>query len=546
MKFKEFRTIQLTSVPIAGDNPPENTVYEWFTDLGLTTQTLNYRYSDGSERIVAGGGNPGASGATGATGSIGATGAGLPGASGATGPGGGDPGATGATGSLGLTGATGAGVSGATGPNGASGATGPSGGPIGASGATGVIGPQGATGPAGGPTGATGATGIAGATGLVGQIGATGIIGASGAGLTGATGVRGATGPEGSAATTGQNVIINGGMDFFQRNTNSGNTALSTPDDTYCFDRWVALSQSSPVSTLRFNYATGTATPPGPYRGVVMNNSAAQRFGLLQIVEGCNSFPLRNQTVVLQALLDTNLTANFLPTRYAILEWTGVADTVTSDVVRDWTSTTYTPNNFFLSSNIVVAAVGSITVVAATPGQTPITLSATISAACNNLIVFFWTESTVAQYGELDISNVDCHTGSARTWSPRPIAEELVLCQRYFEKSYPIDIKPGTSTQAGIAQGWVVPSSYGWMKTPSITNYLVSKRIVVTPVIYSPQTGVSGVVGEYDAGSTYVADRPSAIVYPGNNSFSVQRLWGATAWTTNNNIWNHWVADAEL
>jgi hypothetical protein len=542
MKFKELRVVQLTSPPALGVNPPENTVYEWYTNISSDMQTLHYRYQDGSERSVAGGGVTGATGATGSLGYTGATGAGVQGASGATGPGGGNPGATGSTGPIG---ATGTGLTGATGPRGASGATGPSGGPIGASGATGAVGPHGATGPAGGPTGATGATGIAGATGLVGQIGSTGPRGATGAGLTGATGLAGATGPTSVSAAPGENVIINGGFDFFQRNTNSGNNPFSTADDSYCFDRWIGLTQTSTINTLRFNFERGTGTPPGPFCGAAHNAVAtAQRFGLLQIVEGVNSFPLRGQAITLQATLNTNAIANFLPVRYAVLEWTGVADTVTSDVVRDWNSVVYAPNAFFLSSNLVVAAIGSVTV--AFGATTNIVLPATISTACNNLMVFFWTESPVAQYGELILSKVDCHIGSSRIWDPRPTAQELVLCQRYFEKSYSLDIKPGTSTSDGMEQGWVIPNSYGWMKTPSVTHYLVSKRIVARPLIYSPYTGVSGVVGEYNVGSTYIADRAADATYFGNNSYSVQKRAGTTAWTTDNLIWHHWTVDAEL
>jgi hypothetical protein len=248
--------------------------------------------------------------------------------------------------------------------------------------------------------------------------------------------------------------------------------------------------------------------------------------------------------VTLQATLNTNGAANFLPVHYAILEWTGVSDTAISDVVRDWTSVSYTANNFFLSSSITVAAVGSTTVTFG--ATTNITLPATISSSCNNLIVFFWTSSAVVQYGGLILSKVDCHTGTSRVWDQRPAAQELSLCQRYFEKSYPIDIKPGTSTMSGISQGWVIPTSYGWMRTPQVTSFVVSKRTIPVVTIYSPTTGTAAKVGEYDAGSTYVADRDVIVMYTSHGSFSIQRGWNTTAWGDGAYIWNHWAADAEL
>lgn len=129
--FHQRRTIQCTTPPAVGDNPPENTVYEWFaedTDIS-EAMYLVYRFPDGSERIVGG-----------------------EGVQGPPGPPGGPPGPQGASGPAGYSGATGA--TGPAGPVGATGATG-------AIGATGATGPVGATGPLGnpGPIGSTGPTG---------------------------------------------------------------------------------------------------------------------------------------------------------------------------------------------------------------------------------------------------------------------------------------------------------------------------------------------------------------------------------------------------
>jgi len=529
MKFNELRVIQLTSPPALGINPPENTVYEWYTNVSSDMQTLHYRYQDGSERSVAGGGVTGASGPIGLSG---ATGAGIQGASGATGPGGGDPGATGSTGPVG---ATGAGLAGSTGLSGASGATGPSGGPIGASGSTGAVGPTGATGPSGGPTGATGATGIAGATGL---IGLAGIPGASGAtGSLGASGPIGATGPTGSATASGENVIINGGFDFFQRNTNTAVTTFTAADDIYCFDRWIALTQTNSLTALRWNATTATSALPGPFGGkLTQPNITAQRIGLLQIVEGANSFPLRGQTITLQAAITNSNATNM---RYAILEWTGVADTVTSDVVKDWTSTTYTPNNFFLASNLTVAAVGSV----AAGTMSPIALEATITNSCANLIIFFWTESTLAQNESIIIYDVDCHIGSSRIRNPRPIAQELLLCQRFYEKSYALDTKPGTSKSTDGLEWGIFWNTYRLYNTS--TKYRVPKHHIATATSYSyDAANKSGYGSLHSTITVLISEIPWRAYYSG----SIGASWYSSTHVGDPSeilLW-HWVAEAEL
>jgi hypothetical protein len=532
MKFKEFRTIQLTVPPAFGDNPPENTVYQWFTEGVNNSIIINCRSSDGVDQVVSSGSDStGASGATGLTG--------------ATGPLGGPTGATGSTGPIGSSGATGiAGIDGSTGStgvsgiNGASGATGPSGGPTGATGATGPIGASGATGPSGGPTGATGATGATGPIGASG-IGASGPVGlgATGATGTGLSGATGATGPSGD--TMGENVIINGGFDFFQRNNNNTPTGYITTDDTYCFDRWIGLSQSNPSQTMRWNYTTGTSASPGPFGGSVTQiNATAQRIGLLQIVEGCNSFPLRGQTITLQA---STYNDSISVLRCAILEWTGVADTVTSDVVRDWTNASYTANNFFLSSGITVAAVGSST-------ANTIALSATISSTCNNLIVFFWTASPLTQNQSIGLFDVDCHVGGSRVRSPRPIADELELCQRYYEKSYGTNVAPDTISYNGatffVAWATIAASTSGSLFNAS-TRFATTKRTTPIITLYSPTsagtnqiTVNSGAAVRSGVTASYVNE--SGIGYLGCDNTS------STAATAD--LWcaYHFIAESEL
>jgi len=509
MKFKEYRTVQLSSPPVFGDNPPENTVYQWFTEGSSTTVVINCRFSDGSEKTVSGG-----------AGHIGATGS--------TGP-------TGATGPLG-------GPTGATGPIGATGLQGPTGGASGPIGPTGPMGASGATGPTGGLTGATGATGIRGASGISGATGVS-ITGASGpvgpAGAQGASGVSvtgpvGATGPAGvDGGTVGGNVLINGGFDFFQRNENRTWTIYTTADDAYCFDRWIGLTQSNPMGTYRWNPVTGTSAQPGPFGAWLMQtNASAQRIGLLQVVEGANSFPLRNKTVTLQAKAANPSGSQNV--RFAILEWTGVSNTVTSDVVRDWNSGLFTANNFFLSSGITVAAVGYAAIGATWQN---ISLTATISGACNNLIVFFWTESPATQNGVLALMEIDCHIGAARTWNPRPIGEEFILCQRYFEKSYAPDTKPGAIALADD-EGDIQLRCVGAVPSATQGYYQVSKRRANNPVLYSPNTGAVG----------YMYDR--------NASSDVWHAWmtgGTKRWTmwsdnfTEGHMYQfHWAVEDEL
>ena len=220
-----------------------------------------------------------------------------------------------------------------------------------------------------------------------------------------------------------RNKIINGDGRINQR------VVSTIGDDTYGHDRHYALTQTG-------NITVSTLTAPADGIASMMRlaqpSATAKRMGYAQIVEAIETYPLRGKTVTLGGKLRCS---SATPIRFAILEWTGTPDQVTSDVVNNWNSTNYTPGNFFISSSLTVAAVGSIT-----PGANTITdwnLTATISPSANNIIVFYWTQNTVAQNTTLDMRwylvEGDA-TAEDDPFSPRHIQQELALCERYFER----------------------------------------------------------------------------------------------------------------
>jgi hypothetical protein len=217
-----------------------------------------------------------------------------------------------------------------------------------------------------------------------------------------------------------RNVIINGGFTVNQR------SVTSAADDTYCLDRWYVLAQlGSADVALQSLQSNGI---PNNIR-LTQPDASAKRIGVAQIVESGSCYYLRGATVALSAQVRSSLAASI---HYAILSWTGSADTVTSDVVLDWTSTSYTAGGFFLASNVTVQAVGTVTPSAAV--WTPIPeITATLTGSLNNVVVMFWTTDATAQSATLDISNVQLEQGDEATafeyLSP---AMTLNACMRYY------------------------------------------------------------------------------------------------------------------
>lgn len=194
----------------------------------------------------------------------------------------------------------------------------------------------------------------------------------------------------------------------------------------------------------------------------------AQRMGNAQIVEAAVAKRLRGKKVTLGGKLRSSLAQVI---RYAVLEWTGTADAPTSDVVQLWTSSTYAPGGFFLGSNLAVSAVGSITLAANT--ITDFSLLADVSSACNNLIVFCWTEGTAAQNATVDLAwSLVEGDASAEKWpyAMRHPQQELALCLRYlqiFEKNY----SPGSGLFYASTLAIATVKLHAPMRTPPTVGF---------------------------------------------------------------------------
>lgn len=214
----------------------------------------------------------------------------------------------------------------------------------------------------------------------------------------------------------------------------------ATTDNAFFADRWLMLTQTASVtpsvlSAPETGYASGIR--------VTQTQVAAQRFGFQQTVESVNCLDLRSQTVSFSPRVRIS---NSQAIRYAILAWTGTADTMgaSRDTVLDWTSSSYTAGGFFIASNLTVVAVGSSTPSANTWTTLP-AISGTCPAGMNNLLVFVWTEGTAAQNVTLDFDYMACNAGGTPYfYEPRPYQQELDICSRY----HPV-VPWNTATNAG-------------------------------------------------------------------------------------------------
>ena len=269
-----------------------------------------------------------------------------------------------------------------------------------------------------------------------------------------------------------KNRLINGAFSINQ-------AGLTTAADTvYHLDQWYALTESGIVTI-----AQQTDQENGQPTSLRMTQPdvTAKRMGSAQPIESINCRDLRGQTVALRARIRCSSSQAI---RWAVVEWTGSADWITKDIVNTWSSGTFTTGNFFIATTTTIAATGSVTPAANT--WTDLLASATISSSANNLIVFIWSEGTLAQNATLDLGAVQLAQGAQTPFEARPVGFELFLVCRYFQ------VTEGTfSGLTSSANGgeFCVPLITQMRNSPSLIN--IANGTWVDGSVASAVTGAS-------------------------------------------------------
>lgn len=147
--------------------------------------------------------------------------------------------------------------------------------------------------------------------------------------------------------------------------------------------------------------------------------------------------------------------------------------------------------------------------------------------------------ATLGNYWQ--ITGVQLEAGEVATpFEHKSYGVELALCQRYFEKSYNVDVAPGTSTTAGVYQQ--MGSSDGSSNTANAIPFAVTKRDAPTITLYSA-TGVQGDWLYFRNGAT--AETTATAPFIGQSMMRVNVNSVGASWAVVG-VRGHFVADAEL
>jgi hypothetical protein len=264
------------------------------------------------------------------------------------------------------------------------------------------------------------------------------------------------------------NYLINGGFDFAQRQAPGTATAyVGTTGGVglYFADRWKAESQTNVTASptyQRFDAFAETGISARWYGKYLNAGSSAVKAALYQIVEGRDTCALRGRTVKFQVYMKAEASKNI---RLAILENQNAAtmDTIPNPLVpATWGATSTDPTWATNIAEIAVTSVDNATLTgsgatcAVTTSWQKFGVSVTVPSNSKNLICAIFSDAGLTiSTGAIFMAQAGLYDGDqVIDWLPLDSQQELSRCQRYYLKSYDIDVKPGTiSISLGAAQG---------------------------------------------------------------------------------------------
>jgi len=338
-----------------------------------------------------------------------------------------------------------------------------------------------------------------------------------------------------------RNLIINGDMRIDQRNAGS---AVTSATNVYLTDRW-QLQINGTTNTPSFQQVTDAptgfqyslkATSNGsetlPTNGAVTPRQRIEGFNSAHLLYGTSNA----KTVTISFWVKSSLTGTWTISiingsfsRSYIAEYTiNSANTweyKTVTIPGDTTGTWSTDNTTGL---IVQFPVDTDTILDATPNAWLAGNYRTTSGS-NRLL---GTSGATWQ-----VTGVQLEVGSTATdFENLPYDVSLARCQRYYQKSYNIDVAPGSNTTVGqFDHNFLNLGNYGSVNQ----RFGIAMRTNPTMTAYSP-AGASGTIQYWDGSATQTRTTNFTIGGSQQNFYQQDTVFNHT------NITFQWTADAEL
>jgi hypothetical protein len=244
--------------------------------------------------------------------------------------------------------------------------------------------------------------------------------------------------------------------------------------------------------------------------------------------ESTNTYDLAGSPVTLSFYAKTG--ANYSGSTLAVILYSG----------------TGTDQRVYSYTGIVAVTSGSQAI---TSTWTRYTFTGTVPANSTELgLQFAWSPTGTAGADDaVKITGVQLEAGSTATdFERRPIGTELALCQRYYDKSYSLNVAPGTATANGmlnaISEDWVG----AWFSGGGSIRFTTEMRISPN-FSYYDSAGTVNRFSSFWTGSVGFGINPSVTLYTSTKTVGIlEGAGGPAGGRSGSPLVCHYTADAEL
>jgi len=297
-----------------------------------------------------------------------------------------------------------------------------------------------------------------------------------------------------------QNILINGGFEFWQRGTTFSSPATPATG-AYTTDRWMMGYDGAPTFTVSREASVIDSVGTYALKVQITAVGGSTGFNIRQKLEDFSA--LRGKTLTFSARVRSNVAGVTLglndgvsPT-YGSVAHTGGGAYETLTITKTFDSNA---SNF-------IAYIGFLTVAPA--------------------ICTFYCDSAMLSFGSTAIPFV-----------PTNSQVELAQCQRYYEKTYDLATPPGTATVTGYMR--IVAGQINTTIMETGASFKVRKYAAPTMTFYRSDNGASGAcvwrnTSAIESGRATVVGVSQPMAFSCSQSSAVEYLCYA-----------HWTAESEL
>jgi hypothetical protein len=327
-----------------------------------------------------------------------------------------------------------------------------------------------------------------------------------------------------------QNLIINGAMDFWQRGTSS------TAGGYVAADRWINVIGGGTVTMSRQSFTVGDTlgsnSPTFFLRQTVSGQTLANQNGQVQQrIEGVRSYAGQTITVLGWARRSSG-SGNFSLEAFQSFGTGGSPSAATQGAGQ------------------IVTLTGSWAPFAVTIAIPSITGKTLGTAGDDYLGFVFWTSAGSdfnARSGSLGLQTIGVDlwgihvklgtqtTAAVDLYKQPELQPELARCQRYYEKSFPLDTTPASNTGSFVGASQIIAQATSVAFDLTIP-FLVAKRATPTVATYSPNT----------AGTNWAINTDQPVVTIERLAYRNIVLRANSPITQGRAYMIHWVVEAEL